>query len=384
MPRLSFKPRPKSVDGADGAPAGAVPYGFVMTAAWAWRLIAIGVVVLALLRLFTTLQAILMPMIIALIIAAPLEHLVTRMAKHRIPRGAGAAIVILTLTFVVLGLLVAAGGTIAAGFSDLADQATKGFDQFLEWLVNGPIGVDQATIDHLQENLTGLLQDNWAGVGQGALSVTATVGSVLAGLAISLLALFFFLKDGRLMWLWSVRKTTGTKADHVDNAGVAAWGTLGGYARTSATVALIDAAGIAIGAWILGLPLVIPIAILVFLFSFIPLFGATISGAIAILVALVDGGWQKALIMLGIVIVVQQVEGSILYPLMFGKTASLHPMVILLSVSAGTLLGGFIGAVIAVPFVSFITTFISKLQDPDALAPGEDEEPTAALEPPPA
>ncbi|MGC4174537.1 AI-2E family transporter [Demequina sp.] len=374
MVRLSLRPSKKSVDGADGAPAGSIPYGFVLTAAWAWRLIAIGIVALAALSLFATLSTILMPMIIALIIAAPLEHLVTRMEKHHIPRGAGAAIVILTLVVLVLGLLVAAGGTIAAGFEDLRVQAVEGFNTFLDWLVKGPFHVDPTQITEWQQKAQDFLTKNWLGVANGALSVTGTIGAVFAGAVIALLSLFFFLKDGRLMWLWGVKHTTGDNADRVDNAGTAAWGTLGRYARTSAFVAMIDAVGIGIGAWILGLPLVIPIAILVFLFSFVPMFGAAISGAIAVLIALVDGDWVKALIMLGIVILVQQLEGSILYPLMFGKAASLHPMVILLSVSAGTLLAGFIGAVIAVPFISFITTFITKLRDPDAPAPGEEEE----------
>lgn len=352
-----------------------MPYGLVITAAWAWRIIVIGVVAFVLVSIFATLSTILMPIIIALIIAAPLEHLVSRMEKHHIPRGAGAAIVILSLTFIVLGLMAAAGGTIAAGFTELKEEAVEGFNTFLEWLVNGPLHVDQAQIDSLADRAQELLQKNWIGVANGALSVTATIGSVLAGTVIALLSLFFFLRDGRLMWLWGVRSITGTNADRVDNAGVAAWGTLGGYARTSAFVAFIDAVGIALGAWILGLPLVIPIAIVVFLFSFVPMFGAAISGAVAVLVALVDGGWVKALIMLGVVVLVQQLEGAILYPWLFGKSASLHPMVILLSVSAGTLLAGFIGAVIAVPFVSFVTTFISKLRDPDAPAPGDPDQP---------
>jgi predicted PurR-regulated permease PerM len=384
MARLSLRPHRKSVDGADGAPAGAVPYGLVITAAWAWRIIAIGVVGFVLLTVFATLSTILLPMVIALIIAAPLEHLVTRMERHRIPRGAGAAIVIVVLIVVVFGLLGAAGGTIVAGFNDLKDQAVQGFQQFLDWLVNGPLHIAQDTIDNLQQNLTDLLQKNWLGVANGAISVGATIGSVLAGAVIALLSLFFFLKDGRLMWLWGVKHMAGDNADHIDNAGVAAWGTLGRYARTSAFVAFVDAAGIGIGAWILGVPLALPIAIVVFLFSFIPLFGATISGAIAVAVALVDGGWTHAVIMLGIVILVQQLEGSILYPFLFGKAASLHPMVILLSVSAGTLLAGFVGAVIAVPFVSFMTTLITKLRDPDALAPGEeadDDEDAPAIEP---
>jgi len=373
MARLSFRPKKKAVDGADAAPAGSVPYGLVVTAAWSWRIIVIGVVGFVLLSIFATLSPILMPLIIALIIAAPLEHLVTRMEKHRIPRGAGAAIVMLTLVVLVLGLLAAAGGTIAAGFDDLRQEAVEGFEKFLDWLTTGPFHVDQSQIDEWQQKAQDFLTKNWLGVANGALSVTSTIGSVFAGAVIALLGLFFFLKDGRLMWLWSVQHTTGDNAERVDNAGQSAWGVLGGYARTSATVALIDATGIALGAWILGLPLVIPIAILVFLFSFVPMFGAAISGAIAVLVALVDGGWVKALIMLGVVVVVQQVEGTILYPLLFGKTASVHPMVILLSVSAGTLLAGFLGAVIAVPFVSFVTTFISKLRDPEGIAFGEDD-----------
>jgi predicted PurR-regulated permease PerM len=373
MARFTLRPTKKAVDGADGAPGGSIPYGFVITAAWAWRLIVIGVVALALLKLFATLSSILMPLIIALIIAAPLEHLVTRMEKHRIPRGAGAAIVMLTLTLLVLGLLGAAGGTIAAGFDDLRQEAVEGFNTFLEWLTTGPFHVDPAQIDEWAAKAQDFLTKNWLGVANGALSVTSTIGSVLAGSVIALLGLFFFLKDGRTMWLWGVKHVGGSNAERIDNAGVAAWGTLGGYARTSATVALIDATGIAIGAWILGLPLVIPIAILVFLFSFVPMFGAAISGAIAVLVALVDGGWTRALIMLGVVVLVQQVEGTVLYPLLFGKTASVHPMVILLSVSAGTLLAGFLGAVIAVPFVSFVTTLVTKLRDPDARSLDEDE-----------
>jgi len=290
--------------------------------------------------------------------------------------------VILSFTLIVLGLMAAAGGTIVAGFADLRVQAVAGFDQFLTWLVNGPIHINQATIDNLQQNLTDLLQKNWKGIFNGALSITGTVGSVFAGAVIAIFSLFFFLRDGRMMWLWGLGHTAGTNAERIDNAGTAAFGTLGRYARTSAFVAFIDALGIGVGAWILGLPLALPIAIVVFLFSFIPMFGATISGAIAIAVALVDGGWKEALWMLIIVLLVQQIEGSLLYPFLFGKAASIHPMVILLSVSIGTLLAGFVGAVISVPLVSFVTTFISKMNNPDAPAPGEEvDEPATAPAP---
>lgn len=362
MAKHSVDPDNPSVAGFDAAPPGAVPYGLVIAGAWAWRGIVIGVVILFAFTAFAALSPILVPLIIALIISAPLERLVTRMHRHKVPRGAGAAIVLLSLTFIVLGLAAIAGGTIIAGFDDLRQAALEGFDQFLVWLTEGPFHIEQARIDEWLEQAQGLVQDNWLGVANGALSVTGTIGSVLAGVVIALLGLFFFLRDGRLMWLWGVNAVAGKNADKIDRAGQHSWITLRRYAQTSAFVAFIDAVGIGLGAWILGIPLAFPIAIMVFLFSFIPLFGATISGIIAVLVALVDGGWTTALIMLGVVIVVQQIEGSILYPWLFGKAASLHPMVILITVSSGTLLAGLVGAIVAVPLVAFATAFVVGLR----------------------
>lgn len=361
-PKPSPDPDNPSVAGFDAAPPGSVPFGLVMAAAFAWRAIVIGIVVMFLVGVFAALSPILLPLVIALIIAAPLERLVTRLEQYKIPRGAGAAIVLLSLTFVILALLGIAGGSIYAGFNDLKEAALKGFDQFLVWLTDGPLHIAEERIQEVIGQVQGLLQDNWVGVANGALTVTGTIGAVLAGIVIGLLSLFFFLRDGRKMWLWSVNSMGGQYAPRVDSAGQHAWITLRRYAQTSAFVAFIDAVGIGIGAWILGIPLAFPIAIMVFLFSFIPLFGATISGAIAVLVALVDGGWITALIMLGIVILVQQIEGSILYPWLFGKAASLHPMVILVTVSAGTLLAGLVGAVVAVPLVAFGTAFVVGLR----------------------
>ena len=355
-------PENTSVAGFDGAPPGSVPFGLVMAGAFAWRAIVIGVVIVFAFTFFAALSPILVPLIIALIIAAPLERLVTRLQRARIPRGGGAAIVLLSLTFVVLALIGIAGGSIVAGFDDLKQAALEGFDQFLVWLADGPLNVAQERIDNITEQVQGLLTDNWVGVANGALAVTGTIGALFAGAAIALVALFFYLRDGRGMWLWAIKSVGGKHEARIDSAGQHAWITLRRYAQTSAFVAFIDALGIGLGAWILGIPLAFPIAIMVFLFSFIPLFGAALSGAVAILVALVDGGWTTALIMLGIVIVVQQIEGSVLYPWLFGKAASLHPMVILVTVSAGTLLAGLVGAVVAVPLVAFGTAFVVGLR----------------------
>lgn len=351
-----------SVDGADAAPAGSVPWPLVITAAYAWRFIAIGVLLAFAVAVFARLAPVLLPLIIAVLIAAPLERLVTRMARHRIPRGLGAAIVILTLTLTVLGLVTLAGTAIVAGFDELRVAALEGVETFIQWLITGPLHVAEERLTDLTGQLSTWLEENWLGVANGALSVTGTIGQVFAGMLIALIGLFFVLRDGRGMWLWFVKGIGGENADRIDRAGRNSWITLRRYTQTSAFVAFVDAVGIGLAAWILGIPLAFPIAITVFLFSFIPMFGAAISGAIAVAVALVDGGWVTALIMLGCVLLVQQLEGSLLYPWLFGKAANIHPMVILVSVSAGTLLAGFLGAVIAVPIVAFTIAFIKGLR----------------------
>lgn len=351
-----------SVDGADAAPAGSVPWPLVITAAWAWRLIVVGVVVAFAFTLFARLSTVLLPLVIAVLIAAPLERLVTRMARHRIPRALGAIIVLLSLIIIIGGLVVLAGTSIASGFSRLRDAALAGFDTFIDWLVTGPLNIPEERVTNISGQLEHWAQDNWQGVASGALSVTGTIGTMLGGMFIALIGLFFVLRDGREMWLWFARTFGGRNADRIDRAGRNSWITLRHYTQTSAFVAFVDAVGIGVAAWLLGIPLAFPIAITVFLFSFIPMFGATISGAIAVAVALVDGGWVKALIMLGAVLLVQQLEGSILYPWLFGKASDIHPMVILVSVSGGTLLAGFVGAVVAVPLVAFTIAFIVGLR----------------------
>ncbi|WP_169747706.1 AI-2E family transporter [Demequina subtropica] len=355
---MADEPGPLDTDEAPADVASEyVPLWLRVTAAWSWRLIIVGIIAYVMFAGFTNFASIILPLAIAMLIAAPLEQAVSRLEKWHVPRALGAALAILALVTVVLGLAVAAGSSIVAGFGDLQEAAVKGFDQFLDWLVDGPVHLSREQIDDMLGNVQKTVQDNAWGVATGAFSVTGTIGSLFAGSIVALFSLFFFMKDGRKLWLWFVGLVPRSRSERVDNAGMTAWLTLRRYTETSVFVAFIDAVGIGTGAWILGLPLAFPIAIFVFLLSFIPLFGATLSGAIAVLVGLFDGGWPTALWMLAIVLLVQQIEGNVLYPWLFGKAASLHPLVILLTVSMGTLLLGLIGAVIAVPIVSFVYAF---------------------------
>jgi predicted PurR-regulated permease PerM len=370
-PEQSASPVESAIGATPDTVTTTVPLPLRVAGAWSWRLIVVGIVLMAIARVVTILSAIVLPLVIALLIAAPLERLVSWMHRHRIPRGLGAAASILALISVVLGLAFAVGASVVTGFGSLRDSAAEGFDTLVDWLVEGPLHVSSEQINDAVGQVMNTVRDNAWGLASGAWSVTGTLTALIAGVVLALLALFFFLRDGASIWAFFVRVAPKSAQASIDRAGQAGWTTLRRYTQTSALVAFIDAVGIGVGAWILGVPLALPIAIAVFLFSFIPMFGAAISGAVAVLVALVDGGWTTALLMLVIVLFVQQTEGNILYPWLFGKAASVHPMAILLAVASGTLLAGLAGAVIAVPILAFTVAFARGLHKEFTLAKEE-------------
>lgn len=356
-PRInSAAPRP-TTEQDHMAATNYVPTALRVAAAWAWRIVIVGAVLWAGVWAFTNLSALFVPLVIALIIAAPLERLVTRMNQIGIHRALGSIIAILVLVGVAVGLGTMASAAFVSEFTQLREAATEGFETFVAWLVNGPLGIEQAQIDEVVSNIQQFAKNNMSGLATGAMSVGTAVGTVLAGVVIGLVALFFFMRDGKQIWTWSVNLLPAPSVERADRAGHHAWVTLRRYTQTTVFVAFVDALGIGLAAWILGVPLAIPIGIIVFLFSFIPMVGATLSGAIAALVALVDGGWTTALLMLAAVLLVQQIEGNVLYPWLFGRAASIHPLAVLLTISAGTLTMGLIGAVIAVPVLATLFAF---------------------------
>ncbi len=337
--------------------ASEVPEPLRVAAAWAWRLIVVGVVLIAIGNVLALLSPVVLPLAIALLIAAPLERFVSLLHRLKVPRTLGAAVTVLLLVVAVVGLATAVGTSVVSGFDSLKTSAGRGFDTVVNWLVDGPLHVSSDQINGSVDQILSTVRDHAWGLASSAVSVTSTVGTLAAGSVLALISLFFFLRDGSQMWEFFVGLAPRRMRKSMDRAGRAGWTTLGRYTQTSAFVAFVDAVGIGVGAWVLGVPLALPIGIMVFLFSFIPMFGAGISGAVAVLVGLVDGGWVTALLMLGVVLVVQQTEGNVLYPWLFGKAASVHPMAILLAVSAGTLLAGLAGAVIAVPILAFSVAF---------------------------
>ena len=343
-----------------------VPRGVRVAAAWGWRSLVIGAAVVALAYLLDGTRTLWVPVVIAILLAAlllPLHRLL--MGRLRFPPGVAAITSVLLLIAFVSGLLTLAGRQIATGIGELWAQAADGFQELLDLVVGLGIGISTETIDGWLEDATGQLGENSDSILTGALSVGVTLGHVVVGTIVTMFALFFMLKDGRTIWAWSVRLFPRTARRAVHEAARRGAVTLTSFVRTQILVALIDAIGIGVGAAVLGLPLALPLGVLVFLGSFIPFVGAIATGSIAVLVALVALGPVQALIMLAIVLGVQQIESHLLQPLLLGHAVSLHPLAVLLSVAAGSMAAGVVGALLAVPLVATTNTVVQFLNGRD-------------------
>ncbi len=335
-------------------------------AAWSWRFLLIAAATAAGLWIVGFFKVIVVSVAVALLLTVLLAPVARFLhARLRFPRGLAAITSVLLLLAVVAGLVVLAGRSIANGFGDLYDQASQGIDEALAWLSDGPLGLSTDQLDDLVQQGRDQISENASTLVSGALSVTTTVGHVAAGTLIALFCTFFFLLDGRTIWTWLVGLLPVSVRERVHQAGRRGIVTLSGYTRTQILVAFVDATGIGVGAAILGVPLAVPLATLVFVGSFIPIVGAIATGAVAVLVALVAQGPVVALIMLGVVLLVQQIEGHVLQPFLMGHAVSLHPVAVLLVVAAGSLAAGIVGALFAVPIAAVLNTVVLYLHGHD-------------------
>ena len=331
----------------------------VAGAAWGWRILIIVAVGALCIKGMSFLSTIVIPVAIALLLTVLLQPVHRFLhTKLRLAKGLSAVVSLLFLIAVLAGLVTVAGTQISSGISQLSTQAVNGFNEMIKWAQGEPLNLDLSSFDAYWNTFLDNVQQYAGTLLDGALSVTTTVGHILAGTLIAIFCTIFFLIDGRQIWTWIVGLLPRHVRERTHQAGRRGLVTLSSYVRTQILVAFIDAIGIGLGAAIIGLPLVVPMAALVFLGSFIPFVGAIVTGAIAVLVALVVKGWLWAVIMLGIVLLVQQIEGHILQPFLMGKAVSLHPVAVLLSVTAGTVVAGIVGALFAVPLVAVLNTVV--------------------------
>ncbi|WSX84651.1 AI-2E family transporter [Micromonospora sp. NBC_00898] len=338
-----------------------VPHALRIAAAWSWRLIVVGVVTWGLLRIVGTIRIVIIPLAVALLLSALLAPAVGWLLKARFPRSLATGVVLVGGLAAVIGTLTLVVNEFIQGVPELSEKSSQGVRQIQNWLKTGPLHLSDSQLNRYIDEAQGWINGNTEKFTSGALSTAATLAEVLTGTILVLFATFFFLRDGSRIWRFLVRLLPVAARWKVDDAGRASWSTLGAYVRATVLVAFIDAVGIGIFLVVFDIPFAFPLAALVFLGAFIPIVGAALSGVVAVLVALVDSGPIKALIILGVVIGVQQVEGHVLQPLIMGRAVAIHPLAVIIGIAAGVVLAGITGALVAVPLIAVLNTAVRRL-----------------------
>jgi putative heme transporter len=311
----------------------------------------------------TRLTLVVIPVLIALVLSAAISPLVSFLRRRGLPSLLATWISLLTLVALLSAIVWLVVRAVVNQWDELRDQALEGFDSLQDYVQDLPFDITDEQIESVRESAVNLLQSD--AVGSGAVAGVTQTADFVAGFFIMIVVLFFFLKDGPAMWEFLLRPFEGHRYERGQRVGAATIRTLGGYVRGTAIVAVVDAVAIGIGLAIVGVPLVIPLSVLVFLLAFIPLVGATVAGILAALVTLVAVGPVEALIVVAIVVVVNQLEGDFLQPIVMGRTMRLHPLVILFALTAGTVLVGITGAILAVPIAASIWRAIQVWDGPD-------------------
>ncbi|NIH77698.1 AI-2E family transporter [Amycolatopsis viridis] len=375
-----------------------VPRGLRVSAAFGWRFLVVAAAAYLILRLLAYLSVVVIPVAIALLLAALLAPAVARLVRVKVPRGLATAIVLIGGLAVLGGLLTFVITQVTDGLPALTSQVNNSLNQIKNFLIND-LHLKQEQIQQFIDNSISFLQHNQAAFTNSALTTATTVGEILTGFVLTLFVTIFFLAGGDRIWDWLMLGIPSRVRQRVDVAGRRGFASLVAFVRATAAVAVVDAVGVGIGLAILGVPLAIPLSTLVFLGAFIPIFGAVITGAVAVLVALVTKGFVTALIVLAILIAVMQLESHILQPLLLGRAVKLHPLAVVLGIAAGLVVYGIPGALLAVPLMSIINAGVRSLLHevdpnpaevdvlhdieavPNADANRDDEEPGAADKP---
>jgi putative heme transporter len=346
------------------------------TAAWAWRLLVILAALVAFLWVVMRLEIIVVPLLLALMLSALLVPVVDWLDRRGAPRGGAVALVLLGGFAILGGILAFVVSQFIIGVPDLVNQVTRSIDSTKKWLIEGPLHLSRQQIDNAGNAAIQALQNNEAKLTSGALSTAATITEIVTAALLMLFTLIFFLYGGRNIWHYVTKIFPAHVRDRVRAAGNAGYKSLIGYVRATFLVALVDAAGVGTGLAIMAVPLALPLASLVFLGAFIPLVGAVISGFLAVVVALLAKGFVYALITLGVLIGVNQLEAHILQPLVMGRAVSIHPLAVVVAISSGGVLAGIVGALLSVPTVAFFNNAFKVLlaKDPADAAkqPGDD------------
>lgn len=332
----------------------AVPMPLRVTAAFSWRLLVIAAAIGLFIWLVMLLKLLVIPLLVGILITALLWPAFELMLRARFPRWLAITITVLGTIGIVTGLMWLVVWQVRQQLPDVQAKTQEALEQLRLFLLEGPLHLTADQIDgYIQQGLD-LIGEQASLLWNAAGAVTGTAAHILTGLLLALFILISLLADGAGIWRWTLKLFPRTARPAVNAAVRNGWATVIDYARTQLFVAAIDAIGIGVGAALLGVPMAIPVAVLVFLGSFVPIVGAVLTGAVAVFLALVYNGIWIALAMLGVVLLVQQLEGHILQPILMGSAVKVHPLAVVLVVAGGAMIAGIPGALFAVPLAAFI------------------------------
>lgn len=305
------------------------------------------------------------PVLIALILAAAIGPFVNMLRRRGLPGGVATGIAFFALLALLAGISTVIYFSVRNQWGELAAQASSGLDELEQFLLTGPVPIEQEQLNQAREGIVQFATSSQ--VRSGAITGLSVVTEFIAGASLMVVILFFFLKDGAKIWNFFLRPFSGQREAKLRRVGSRTLEVLGGYVRGTAIVALVDTVAIGAALLILQVPLAFPLAIIVFITAFIPLVGATLAGVLAALVALVANGPVVALIVVAVVVAVNQLEGDLLQPIVMGKSLQLHALVILMALTAGTILAGIVGAVLSVPLAAVAWAIIQvwTAEDPN-------------------
>jgi len=331
-------------------------------AGWSWRIVAIAAFIGVMIFVIIELKVIIIPFLVALLVTALLFPLMKWLQGKGIKKGLAVAISLLSLAIVVSGLIFLVAKQVSSAYPELSSRVTTSLENTRTALSAEPFNISDADITRYANTAKETIEGSTQLLTTGVLSsVGSTAGHVVAGAFLALFSVIFLLLDGKNIWKWFVRLFPRTSRNKINEAGEGGWKTLISFVKSQIVVAGVDAVGIGIGAAILQVPLAIPITVMVFLGSFIPVVGAVITGSLAVILALVFNGWIAAAWMIVVVLAVQLLEGHVLQPFLIGKAVKVHPLAIVFAVAIGSLLAGIPGALFAVPIVAVMNVMANIL-----------------------
>ncbi len=356
-------------------PAEAVPWTLRVAAEGMWRLLLVGAGLYVLLQIIGTLRIVALAFVAALLISALLEPTVSLLKRHGVPRGLATALTFLGGLASIALVAWFVFWQVSTHLNQLTDQVQQGIGQIRHWLETGPMHLTDTQINQFANQLTKVVGTNSDQIASFGFDTVSVVVEIVTGVFLAAFCTYFLLYDGERIWGWCLRLLPVRSRMSAAGAGPRAWATLTAYVRGTVVVAFIDSLSIGIGIYLLGVPLAMPIAVIIFLGAFVPLVGALITGTIAVLIGLVTHGPVTALLVLAVLLGVQQIEGHLLQPLILGRAVRVHPLAVILAVASGSIIGGIGGAVVAVPLVAVTNTVIGYLRARHAV----DEDVRAAL-----